>query len=530
MRGRPAHPRITRLVAFCLCFMTFIQNAGASFAPLAVGARPSGMGEAFSAIADDVYSLYYNPAGLAQLARPELGAYYSRLFVGLSDGSNISQSFFGYGHPLGPSAVHGSLGIDYLALNLSGLYQEQTFGLSYAYRFFEKWNIGGSIKLLKKTIGSDDPAIANAIDSTTGSPFLTGQSDPLSSSGPSKSAPAIDLGTQYQFLPHYWIAAVMRNLNSPNMAISSSDSDPAPAYFTIGIARKMFDSAVGVDVSQYKTTQNNLRVNFGGEKWIDAVGLRAGLAFGTQNYSSGSFGASYRFANFQLDYAMSYPIQGVQGTFGNQQFSLTARFGKPPQTTIETELIEERKKRLRAEMQAIEIQNERDHLKEEIERLTQSVPEKPPQIEENKSLTNTLETSLQETEEALKKGVSKTKEERQFLITYEDALNNYLGMRRSGSTEVERLAKIQTIVKDFGSSSIDILPAKRELEALDSEVRKEKGDYKLSMSFYETLVKRGASMDDRRKMLDRIIKKYKPMGLDTSSAEKESLIIEKKQN
>jgi hypothetical protein len=362
MRGRPALQKLLRLLALCICLTTSTQNVGASFSPLAVGARPSGMGEAFSAVADDVYSLYYNPAGLAQLTRPELGAYYSRLFVGLSDGSDISQSFFGYGHPLGPFAAHGSLGIDYIALNLSGLYKEQTFGLSYAYKFFNKWNIGGSIKLLKKTVGSYDPAIGNAIDSTSGAPFTTGQSDPLFSNGQSKSAPAIDLGTQYEFSPHYWIAAVVRNLNSPNMALSSSDSDPAPSYSTIGITRKTSDSAIGFDMNQYNTTQSNLRVNFGGEKWLNAIGLRAGLAFGTQNYSSGSFGASYRLANFQLDYAMNYPIQGVQGTFGNQQFSLTARFGKSPQTPIEMEVIEERKKRLQAEMRAIEIQNELNHL------------------------------------------------------------------------------------------------------------------------------------------------------------------------
>src|SRR5579862_1871021 len=119
-------PRAVPLAsALLLLGLAFPGVSWAAFSPVAVGARAAGMGEAVTAGSDDVYSLYYNPAGLAQLNRPELGAYYSRLFAGLSDGSNISQSFVGYGHPLGPLASHGSLGIDYMALDLSGLYKEE---------------------------------------------------------------------------------------------------------------------------------------------------------------------------------------------------------------------------------------------------------------------------------------------------------------------------------------------------------------------------------------------------------------------
>src|SRR5579859_1073835 len=45
--------------------------ARAAYDDLGTSARVSGMSNAFTAVADDAYSIYYNPAGLATLDRPE---------------------------------------------------------------------------------------------------------------------------------------------------------------------------------------------------------------------------------------------------------------------------------------------------------------------------------------------------------------------------------------------------------------------------------------------------------------------------
>ncbi|MBI4422522.1 MAG: hypothetical protein HY554_02275, partial [Elusimicrobia bacterium] len=42
-------------------------TSGAQFLKFAPGARPAGMGEAFSGLADDIHAVYFNPAGLAWL-------------------------------------------------------------------------------------------------------------------------------------------------------------------------------------------------------------------------------------------------------------------------------------------------------------------------------------------------------------------------------------------------------------------------------------------------------------------------------
>ncbi|MEW6608801.1 MAG: UPF0164 family protein, partial [bacterium] len=42
-------------------------KAGANFLKIGISPRASAMGEAFCAVADDVNSIYYNPAGLTQI-------------------------------------------------------------------------------------------------------------------------------------------------------------------------------------------------------------------------------------------------------------------------------------------------------------------------------------------------------------------------------------------------------------------------------------------------------------------------------
>ena len=56
---------------------------------LGVGARPAGMAGAYVAACDDVYSLYYNPAGLARVRRIDvsLGFQHSQ--------SNVKNTFYG---------------------------------------------------------------------------------------------------------------------------------------------------------------------------------------------------------------------------------------------------------------------------------------------------------------------------------------------------------------------------------------------------------------------------------------------------
>jgi hypothetical protein len=70
-----------------LCLMIIPNNvlgAGAAFLKMDVGAKAAAMGGAYTALADDVTAIYWNPAGLAQLNRTELNFMHNEWFCGIN--------------------------------------------------------------------------------------------------------------------------------------------------------------------------------------------------------------------------------------------------------------------------------------------------------------------------------------------------------------------------------------------------------------------------------------------------------------
>jgi hypothetical protein len=70
-------------------------TTGASVLRIAAGARPGGMGGAYVAVADDLNALLWNPAGLANVTSPEVGALYAAYVA------QTSFQVLGYAQPAG---------------------------------------------------------------------------------------------------------------------------------------------------------------------------------------------------------------------------------------------------------------------------------------------------------------------------------------------------------------------------------------------------------------------------------------------
>ncbi|MFA5140018.1 MAG: PorV/PorQ family protein [Elusimicrobiota bacterium] len=64
-------------------------TSGAQFLKLAPGARAAAMGEAFSAVADDAFAAYYNPAGLGGLRGVELAGMRNSHFQGIGQNYGV---------------------------------------------------------------------------------------------------------------------------------------------------------------------------------------------------------------------------------------------------------------------------------------------------------------------------------------------------------------------------------------------------------------------------------------------------------
>ena len=95
-----------------------VGTTGAQFLELGVSARSMGMGDAFTAVANDVSAVYYNPAGLTSLLGTEVMATYVDMPAGIQYG------FFAVGLPL--ESIGGVLGIGISSLT-SGDIIERTY-------------------------------------------------------------------------------------------------------------------------------------------------------------------------------------------------------------------------------------------------------------------------------------------------------------------------------------------------------------------------------------------------------------------
>ncbi|MBI4669779.1 MAG: type IX secretion system membrane protein PorP/SprF, partial [Elusimicrobia bacterium] len=300
------------------------------------GARPGAMANAFTAVGGDIHGIFFNPAGLGLLWQPEIASMYSRLFMGLSDKSNIGVSMLGFGSPLGKDGRWGSLGLSLWRIQLESLFSEQANSAAYARRWRELFSgdvyLGLTVKHLTRSYGTT-PEIQNAINlagSSLGSP------DPLLAKKRSKTGFGLDLGMLYQWHKYYSAGLAIQNINEPNMALNKGDKDLIPMVLKTGFAYRAPRTRFTADLSRRESIPGRMdyQMGFGAERIIligaqDTLALRAGLASGSRDFRQVSLGLGYQFSRLALNYAFQIPLAGISRTDGSHQMSLAFRFGRP---------------------------------------------------------------------------------------------------------------------------------------------------------------------------------------------------------
>jgi len=294
---------------FVLAGATFAQaGETAQFLKIGTGARAIGMGGAFTAVADDISAISWNPAGLSNLTRREAGLMHAEL------AAETRYDFLGYSQPL----KRGTLGASAIRLSQGTLLGRDSagrptsdFGASdmavsaaYAQKVSPALRFGGGVKYITSRIAD---ASANTFAFDLGGLYELGLGGP--------GIPTIGFAVQNLGLGLKYLD---QNSSLP-LTLAGGLSYRLPAGLTLALDYKH---------RPYSSSE----MSFGTEyALIPAVALRFGYG-SAQRVSTGasrlsamngfSTGLGLKFQGYSLDYSLT-PFGGL----GNaQRFSLGARF------------------------------------------------------------------------------------------------------------------------------------------------------------------------------------------------------------
>ncbi|MBI5246674.1 MAG: PorV/PorQ family protein [Elusimicrobia bacterium] len=296
-------------------------TSGAQFLKLGAGARAGAMADAFTAIADDAFAAYYNPAGLARLKGSQFGGAHSALFQG------VSYQSLAFVVPFGRAEGRERIETDS---------NKHALGLSIYYLGVgEIERRSGDSTLPVGTFNSADTAYALSYSHAPNDRLsfgVTGKYVSQSIDTYRGSAMAADLGVLYRVNPHtekpITLGAAIRHIGN-RIGYVASQTDPLPTTAVLGAAAAL-TKGFTLDLDVGKARDGDPYVALGGEgrrTLSEGVGgaFRAGYTSsrrdngGLAGVTAGG-GLSFNRANFDFAWI---PF----GTLGDAfRFSLLVKF------------------------------------------------------------------------------------------------------------------------------------------------------------------------------------------------------------
>lgn len=307
-----------------------------------IGARPLGMGDAFLALADDMNTLNYNPAGLALGRNIEISMEYANLYPGLDDGV-IQENHLVYTQSLYDS---GGFGIGWNNRSVVDVYMENEFILGYAIRPEARWPLWLGLTAKLFYLSYTDPQtrdqntyFADGFDKFQFGFDLGGLCEIISES---KNLPGIRAGFS------------LLNLNQPDLGLYAESKQPWEFRFGGSVVYGEWDGALDLVYSD-----SRFQVHTGAEKWFlnRQWGLRAGVIAGEGTGLTGTMGGSYTLDlqsfKMRMNYAFNYSFGGIRETAGTQRLSLDFLYPLPTRRELQ------RKERKRQRGAKIEFEKNR---------------------------------------------------------------------------------------------------------------------------------------------------------------------------
>ena len=159
---------IALAVSFASVASDEVGTNEAAFLKIDAASRATAMGGAFVGVADDVNSVFWNPAGLTQMEKRELTAMYNSWFAGINYASGA------YSQPLGKNAAFAA-SLVYLQSEIEARSDDTedpdrnfnayslAVGLSGSYALIpEVFSLGGTVKAISQDFDVDDSTGAAA--------------------------------------------------------------------------------------------------------------------------------------------------------------------------------------------------------------------------------------------------------------------------------------------------------------------------------------------------------------------------------
>ena len=285
-------------------------NKGTSsglFLNVSAGARAQGLGGGYTAISDDLTALYWNPAGLALLKRPEVFAQHTEYV------SDVNHEYLALSYPI--------WGFGTIATGITLLYSQ------------DEYRINPGIKT--GTFQNRDFAWSVAYGHTYNNDLrfgVTGKLIHRKLATYSTYDGAVDLGVHFQadrYLPGLSAGLSISNVGTHVKFIDSED--PLPLTLRFGAAWKTYFNRLTFTAELEKIRDDDVRGHFGAEFLVHpAFALRVGYEAGHdfKDAEEGlKGGAGFKYGDFNLDYA--FELFGEFGTI--HRVSSGYKFGTTPE-------------------------------------------------------------------------------------------------------------------------------------------------------------------------------------------------------
>lgn len=295
-------------------------TSGAAFLRYSPAPRATGLGESYTAVGEDAYSNYWNPAGLASVDTSELSATYNRSFEGIAHQYVAAAFPLRFGSTLGLSltrlSVDGFQGYDALGSRTRQVEaSDMAVGAAYGRTF-----LVDEIQRPVLNAGAGVKMISSKLDSASASAF------------------AADVGAVYYLRPsQYW----MRKIPAQELRLAFTArnvgtgikydkvSFPLPTSYTLGAAwygHPWGANQLIISVDNILDNEKGYMLAAGAEyAAFQLLSVRAGYKTGQDTGSGLRFGFGFKLAYVDLDYSFS-----PYGDLGSMhKLGATWRFGTP---------------------------------------------------------------------------------------------------------------------------------------------------------------------------------------------------------